>query len=87
MEIKGLNFKCTCCLCPEQYDVFDSNGYIVGYVRLRYGNLTCDYPNVDGKCIYYASVGDNWTGCFESEEERMIYLNDIADKILREIGD
>ena len=86
MEIKGLNFNCTCGCCPEQYDVYDKNGDIVGYVRLRYGNLTCEYPNVFGECIYHATFDDGWTGCFESEEQRMEYLSDIADKILEEIG-
>ena len=86
MEIKGLNFNCTCGACPEQYDVFDDNGYIVGYVRLRWGVLTCEYPNVGGKCIYHASIGDGWTGCFENEEQRMEHLSNIADKILENIG-
>ena len=39
MIIKGLNFKKTCDACPEQYDVFKDEKQ-VGYVRLRWGNLT-----------------------------------------------
>lgn len=85
MEIKGLIFNRTCGACPEQYDVFNDNGHIVGYVRLRYGNLICEYPSVFGKCIYHASIGGGWTGCFENEEQRMEHLNNIADKILEEI--
>lgn len=87
MKIKGLDFKCTCSICPEQYDVFDDNGNIVGYVRLRWGYLTCEYPDVGGEYIYDASIsGDGWTGCFDSEEQRMMYLSDIADKILEKIN-
>lgn len=85
MDIKGLNFKCTCSACPEQYDVFNSDENIVGYVRLRWGALTCEYPDVGGEEIYYASVGDGWSGCFESENQRKYHLNNIADKILERI--
>ena len=86
MKIKGLNFVRTCIACPEQYDVFDDNGVIVGYVRLRWGSLTCDYPDVYGEEVYCTSVGNDFTGCFENEEQRMVYLNDIADKILEKIN-
>lgn len=87
MKIKGLNFRCTCGVCPEQYDVFDDNGKIVGYVRLRWGGLRCDYPDYGGETIYYTEIGDGWTGCFESEEQRMEHLNNIADKIIDKIID
>lgn len=86
MEIKGLNFVCTCRICPEQYDVYDSDGRQVGYVRLRWGALNCEYPNVFGECIYHASVGDGFTGCFEDEEQRMMYLSDIADRIREKLN-
>lgn len=86
MIIKGLNFKCTCSACPEQYDVFDGNDNIVGCVRLRWGGLICEYPDVDGKLIYEASVGDGWCGNFENESQRIRHLNNIADKILEKIN-
>ncbi len=82
MRIKGLNFSCTCSACPEQYDVFDDNGKQVGYVRLRYGGLTCEYPDVGGEYIYHASIGDGWTGCFENTAQQIEHLNNIADKII-----
>lgn len=85
MNIKGLTFKCTCSACPEQYDVFDGDGKIVGYIRLRWGGLRCDYPDYDGETIYHASVGDGWCGEFEDENQRMYHLNNIADKILERI--
>lgn len=46
MKIKGLQFIQTCGACPEQYDVLDKSGNTVGYVRLRWGGLTCEYPDV-----------------------------------------
>ncbi len=86
MNIKGLYFYLTCSACPEQYDVEDSNGNLVGYVRLRWGTLSCEYPNVGGEMIYTVSIGDGLTGCFESDEQRMKHLNNIADKILEKIA-
>ena len=86
MIIKGLFFKCTCGACPEQYDVLNDDNEIVGYVRLRYGWLTCEYPDVGGECIYMAEIGDGcWTGIFENEEQRMYHLDNIAYKILEQI--
>ena len=82
MNIRGLMFNQTCGFGPEQYDVINGRGRLVGYVRLRWGHLTCDYPNVGGEEIYKATIGDGiWTGCFTSEEERMYHLDIIADKI------
>lgn len=86
MDIKGLNFERTCSACPEQYDVYDSNGSIVGYIRLRWDSLTCEYPDVGGELIYEASVGDGWAGCFQSDKQREYYLDDIADKVLQKIN-
>lgn len=86
MEIKGLNFTQTCCACPEQYDVFDRDGEQVGYVRLRWGYLSCEYPDVGGELLYEADIGDSWTGGFENEEQRMRHLNKIAYRILERIG-
>ena len=86
MNIKSLKFYLTCSACPEQYDVEDKDGNMVGYVRLRWGVLSCEYPDVGGEEIYYASIGDSWTGSFEDDEQRMFHLNAIADKILERIG-
>lgn len=85
MNIKGLEFENCGTFCPEQYDVWDENGNMVGYVRLRWGGLTCEYPDVGGEYIYHASIGDGWTGGFEDDEQRMFHLNAIANKILERI--
>ena len=82
MLVKGLEFKETCYASPEQYDVFRDNEEQVGYVRLRWGSLSCEYPDVGGELIYHADIdGCGWTGRFPSDEERMFHLNAIADKI------
>lgn len=86
MNIKGLEFDKTCSACPEQYDVYDEYHNIIGYVRLRWGGIICEYPNVFGEVIYTASVSkDGWAGMFDSEEQRIHHLSAIADKIIEKI--
>lgn len=86
MNIKGLEFNRTCSACPEQYDVYDDDHNIVGYVRLRWGGITCEYPDVFGEVIYTASVSeDGWAGMFDSEEQRLLHLTAIADRIIEKI--
>ena len=81
MIIEGLEFKCTCLGCPEQYDVFDGDKQ-VGYVRLRHGGLRCDYPNwEDGETIFSESFDDGWKGNFDDDNERNKYLILIAKAI------
>lgn len=86
MKIKGLNFVKTCSACPEQYEVFKGRRKQVGYVRLRWGSLTCEYPDVGGEYIYTANIGNGYTGEFENQEQREYHLNAIADKILKKMG-
>lgn len=86
MNIKGLEFVNTCSACPEQYDVFDKHHNIVGYVRLRWGDLTCKYPDVEGELIYSDSISeDGWIGLFDNEEQRLLHLTAIADRIIEKI--
>lgn len=78
MKIQGLEFEKTCTACPEQYDVF-LEGEQVGYVRLRWGHLTVDCPDVNGVQVYSACpVGH---GEFEDNEEREHYLSEVATAI------
>lgn len=81
MIIKDLHFHETSCACPEQYDVVDDDGNQVGYVRLRYGHLTCQFPYNGGEKIYEADIGDGWIGSFKSESQRKYHLNAIAEAI------
>ena len=80
MIIEGLNFKKTCDACPEQYDVFKGDK-MVGYVRLRWGVLSCRYPHSDGEEIYSKSFDDAWQGEFEDDNERNKYLIIIAKEL------
>jgi hypothetical protein len=80
MKIKGYDFKLTCSACPEQYDVFDSNGTQVAYVHLRWGGLYASCPDCGGETVYSVDLDHNY-GSFDSDEERMRHLNAIADAI------
>lgn len=82
MRIKGLKFMKTCFAFPEQYNVYDENLHIVGYVRLRWGRLYCEYPDVCGEKIYIVDFDDETQGSFENDTQRQFYLNAIADRIL-----
>lgn len=85
MIIDNLRFEQTCFACPEQYNVFDENNKQVGYVRLRWGNLYCDYPHHNGETIYEHSFNDGYLGIFESEEDREHHLTNIAKEINKKL--
>lgn len=83
MDIRGLNFIRTCDACPEQYDVYDKESNIVGYVRLRHGFLYAEYPYVGGEMVYEAyPKGD---GIFRGDRERKYHLSLIASALLDKI--
>lgn len=88
MTIKDYDFVQTSPAFPEQYDVFDSNGTQVAYVRLRHGDLYAACVHGDGYWygVYYVELADIGSGkygygSFSSEEERMYHLNAIVDAI------
>jgi hypothetical protein len=81
--IKDLSFVQTCSACPEQYDVFDKEGHQVGYIRFRWGHLTCEYPDCGGEVVYETNFDDDWQGCFSSEDDRNLFLEEIANAIHR----
>ncbi len=71
MQIDNLTLERTCYACPEQYDVRNANGYLVGYMRLRHGHFTVECPDVMGTSVYQACPeGD---GIFE-EHEQLYFL-------------
>ena len=57
MKIKNLYFECVGSACPEQYDVYNNDEEQVGYVRLRWGELRCYSPDVNGEIVPGVSVG------------------------------
>lgn len=72
----------TCFACPEQYDVFDGSKQ-VGYLRLRHGHFTADYPDSGGRLVYEADT--NGDGMFDFDE-RDYHLNRAKAAILAELA-
>lgn len=68
---------------PEQYDAFLDNK-LVGYLRLRFGCFTVDFPNVNGEEIYSHYFDDGMKGEFDFEE-REHYLNEAKKAILTQL--
>lgn len=81
LVFRGVLFFQTCMACPEQYDVW-YNEQQIGYVRLRWGCLRADFPDVGGQEVYRAYIGnDGWRGCFTDDEERCYHLCKIAEAL------
>lgn len=77
MRSDDLYLRCTCFACPEQYDVVDEFGSVLGYIRYRWDYLYCS-PVEDGhildSTVYYWENpnGDGWGGtipreCFDEQ--------------------
>jgi hypothetical protein len=76
-----VELKLTCEACPEQYDAFYL-GKKIGYLRLRHGIFTVDYPFCGEKIIFTAyPEGD---GMFFDEEERSYYLGKAKIALMNE---
>lgn len=80
-RINGLWFKLTCGACPEQYDVLRGDER-VAYVRLRFGRLRVDVPDVGGETIYVNKFDEEYKGIFSDETERVKYLTEISEAIV-----
>lgn len=78
-SIMGCDLLLTCYACPEQYDVFLS-GTQIGYLRLRHGSFTVEYPDVRGKLVYQAYPKGDGVFC---EEEREHYLVHAVEALLQ----
>lgn len=85
----------TCECCPEQYWAHKGSR-IIGYIRLRWGHLTCDYlpkgklTNNDIRVydkIFNERVNDNFKGSFDTEEEREYWLNKCKEALLNKYNE
>lgn len=79
-RLAGYSLLETCSACPEQYDMFNKDGHMVGYFRLRHGIFTVEYPGVGGELVYLTyTEGD---GVFE-QYEREYHLTKGALAIIK----
>jgi len=63
----------TCAACPEQYDTFLGD-MEVGYIRLRWGELTVRCPDYEGQIVYSHDFNEEYKGSFDDDEESAKYL-------------
>jgi hypothetical protein len=85
ITINGVDFVCTCSMCPEQYDVYFHDQY-VAYVRKRYGQLRA-HPVINGEIqwdnvFYQEDEDDDYGGTIDNREET---LGKIAHEIKKHI--
>lgn len=74
--IDGLELRCTCGACPEQYEVFDGDNQ-VAYFRLRHGEFRVDFGRSGGATIFLGCpIGD---GQFEKHERQSYLMAAIAE--------
>jgi hypothetical protein len=80
MIIDGVKLVLTCGACPEQYDAYLDDRQI-GYMRLRHGVFTVDYPDHGGAQVYCTT--DLWgDGEFWDAAERKKHLTKAVKALL-----
>lgn len=79
LEIKGFRLVMTCDCFPEQYDVLDNHGDIVGYIRIRHCGCEMHAPDVDGPCIFDCDIMGLWG---LTKEERLPVLTRAIDSLI-----
>lgn len=77
MKPENIRLERTCYACPEQYDAFDENGNLIGYLHLRWGTFTVECPDSGGELVFKDNVcgGGMFLG---SERERYLRVAKIA---------
>lgn len=54
---------------PEQYDAYDAENRIIGYIRLRWGYFSVTCPDCEGEEVLCDSSVNGW-GFFNSNSAR-----------------
>ena len=85
----------TCKCCPEQYWAYKGS-HIIGYIRLRWGHLTCDYlptGRLTGNDIrvidkvFNERADNEYKGSFDTEEEREYWLNKCKEALFNKYNE
>ncbi|MBI4921804.1 MAG: hypothetical protein HY834_08640 [Devosia nanyangense] len=79
----GLEVMLTCRDVPEQYEI-TKDGASSGYVRVRWGGMSVDYPEAGDEELYEGSV-DGFGGFTDHEREAklLLALGLIAARMMR----
>ena len=92
--MRTITLEQTCEACPEQYWVH-TGAKTIGYIRLRWGHLTCDYlpegkPKLSDDDIrvldhlFRNRENDEYKGSFDTDEERKFWLDKCKDALMAE---
>lgn len=82
-----MRLELTCHACPEQYDLKSLlDNKQLAYIRLRWSNFTCKYPDVVGDKLVDEYIDEEgWTGSFNNEEQRVKYLSKAIKLVVERI--
>lgn len=79
----GVTVTLTCRVVPEQYEI-TKDGVASGYIRVRWGGMSVDYPEAGDEELYDGSV-DGFGGFTDHEREAklLLALGLIAARMMR----
>ena len=75
LETKDWVWKELTAFCPEQWEIFDSKGNQIAYIRERWSHLTVHCPNENGELVLEL-------GCNEHKQEIKDFKDEIEDAII-----
>ena len=89
--MRTITLEKTCDMCPEQYWAH-SGTKTIGYIRLRWGRLTCDYlpsgkPRLsddDVRVLEHTWKGADYRGHFANETKRKKWLDKCKEALMNE---
>lgn len=76
-----IRLEMTCAVCPEQYDAFDQDGKLIGYLRLRHGTFQVECPECGEDTVYEAFLDYQQGNFYDGEREK--YLDAAKRAIAR----
>lgn len=76
MFARDITFKCLSTEAPEQYNAYDPQGNLLGYVRVRWGFCTAWCPDCGGMDEVYSAEVRGWWA-FASNRERKNHFREI----------
>ena len=80
-KIRNLRFVETSIMCPEQYDVYNENNQAIGYVRLRFGELTARLQGEE-EPIYLFDFEEEYLGEFPTDDDFEFHMDKIVDAFI-----
>lgn len=88
IKLADIILEQTCSAYPEQYDAFIKDAFVkegseykqIGYLRLRHGYFSVEYPTCGGELVYEAETDGD--GMFE-DDERDLHLQLAKEALIQ----